>query len=165
MKNAVKFSLWCIIITISIIVLLCCAGIALYYQTKNIIFPCILLGIMVVLGFLALFYSPQYIVVKRGQLEVRRILRTTYIPLENIHSVRTCPPTMAERNVFGSFGFCGHWGWFSEPTIGRYFAYYGKSSDCFLVTLKNGRKYLLGCENSSEMFGVIASRIKKPFLR
>ncbi len=70
-----------------------------------------------------------------------------------------CPPTMAERRICGSGGFFGYWGWFKEPSIGKYFAYYGKASDCFLVELKDGKKYLIGCSNPSEVVSYINSRL------
>ncbi|MBE6230681.1 MAG: hypothetical protein E7119_08940 [Bacteroidales bacterium] len=41
---------------------------------------------------------------------------------------------------------------FHEHDSGKYFAYYGRSSDCFLVELKDGRKYLLGCKNAPLIF-------------
>ncbi len=50
---------------------------------------------------------------------------------------------MAERKICRSGGFFGYWGWLSEPSIGKYFAYYGKASDCSLVELKNGKRYLI----------------------
>jgi len=53
--------------------------------------------------------------------------------------------------MFGSGGFAGYWGWYANSQIGTYFAYYGDRYECFLIKLKNGKKYILGCENSSEM--------------
>ncbi len=53
----------------------------------------------------------------------------------------------------------GYWGWFSERDLGKYFAYYGKASDCFLVTMKDGRKYMLGCQNPAEMVDAINARL------
>ena len=49
---------------------------------------------------------------------------------------------------------------FKEGDIGRYYAFYGKASDCFLIRLKNGDKYMLGCENPAEMVRYIRSQIK-----
>ena len=67
---------------------------------------------------------------------------------------------MAKKRICGSGGWFGYYGWFSEPSIGKYFAYYGKASDCFLVTLKDGKKYVLGCESPDEMVEVINKLIK-----
>ena len=40
-----------------------------------------------------------------------------------------------------------------------FFAYYGKASDCFLVILKNGKKYMLGCQEAPEMVEAVKKNI------
>lgn len=107
----------------------------------------IMSGAVVVLYIFPLIYSPLNIEVKSDALIVRRTLREKVIPIKDIRSVAPHQPTMAEKRICGSGGWFGYWGRFSEPATGNYFAYYGKASHCFMVTLKDGRKYLLGCEN------------------
>ena len=58
-------------------------------------------------------------------------------------------------------GFMGYWGIYVEGGIGRYMAYYGNPSDCFLIRLTNGKQYLLGCQNPADMVAYINSCIKK----
>ena len=53
----------------------------------------------------------------------------------------------------------GYWGLFREGDVGRYMAYYGKASDCFMIRMKNGDKYVLGCKNPGEMVEYIKSFI------
>ena len=53
---------------------------------------------------------------------------------------------MGARRLFGSGGFFGYWGIFKEGDVGRYAAYFGKASDCFLVRMKNGDKYVVPAE-------------------
>ncbi len=55
----------------------------------------------------------------------------------------------------------GYWGMFKEGDIGHYTAYYGKASDCFLVRLDNGDKYVLGCKNPDEMIAYIKRMISE----
>lgn len=93
-------------------------------------------------------------------LNINRSLRIKSIPLKEIKSVRLCPPTMAEKRICGSGGWFGYWGWFSEPSIGKYFAYYGKASDCFLIELKNEKKYLFGCSDAPAMAEYITRSFK-----
>ncbi|MCM1349257.1 MAG: hypothetical protein NC338_07590 [Firmicutes bacterium] len=50
---------------------------------------------------------------------------------------------------------------FKEADVGRYYAFYGKASDCFLIRMKNGDKYVLGCENPGAMVDYIKSTMKK----
>ena len=66
---------------------------------------------------------------------------------------------MASIRIFGSEGYIGYWKVY-RGSIGRYIAYYGKASDCFLINMKNGGKYVLGCENPEEMVNFINSKIK-----
>lgn len=107
-----------------------------------------------------LFYMPLNIGADKYAIYVKRCLRTKAIPMELVKSVRLCPPTMGAKRISGSGGFMGYWGWFRERDLGTYFAYYGRSSDCFLVELINGRKYMLGCQNAPQMVEYIKSHIK-----
>jgi len=66
---------------------------------------------------------------------------------------------MAARRICGSSGLGGYWGWFSERDIGRYFAYYGKASECFIVKLRSGRQYMIGCNDAAKIVGTITRSI------
>lgn len=94
---------------------------------------------------------PLSISVENGTLNINRPLRVKSIPLSSIESVKLFAPTKADKRICGSGGWFGYYGWFHEPSIGRYFAYYGNASDCFLVRLTDGKKYLPGCENPKEI--------------
>ncbi|MCM1142111.1 MAG: PH domain-containing protein [Muribaculum sp.] len=109
----------------------------------------------------ALFYMPMSISADSANLNINRPLKIKSIPLKAIETVKLCSPTMTEKRICGSGGWFGYWGWFSEPSIGKYFAYYGKASDCFLVELKNGKKYLISCADAPKMVEVISERISK----
>lgn len=115
--------------------------------------------ILAAICFMALYYSPLAISVDKDTLNIYRSLKVKSIPLSEIQSVQLCPPTMAERRICGSGGWFGYWGWFKEPSIGKYFAYYGKASDCFLVVLKNGRQYLLSCKDPKEIVSYLSEHI------
>ncbi len=157
MKQTVKISAGGMVMSTLVLVFL--AVMLLYWIRRGeaacwITLACVLGGWCVV----TLFYAPMAISVDDRNLSIHRSLRIKDIPLSEIASVMPCPPTMAERRLCCSGGFMGYWGWFSERDLGRYFAYYGRSSDCFLVTLKNGRKYMLGCQNSRAMVDAIIAR-------
>ncbi|MDE6575687.1 MAG: PH domain-containing protein, partial [Muribaculaceae bacterium] len=85
----------------------------------------VLLGVVVIWALATLYYAPLSIELKDNVLAVNRSLRIKEIPLSEIKMVKLCPPTMAARRLFGSGGYFGYWGWFSEPDLGKYFAYYG----------------------------------------
>jgi len=79
--------------------------------------------------------------------------------MERIGSVVKFSPTMGAKRILGSGGFIGYWGKFREGDTGNYYAFYGKASDCFMVTLKDGKKFVVGCENPKTMIDYIKKQI------
>lgn len=148
MKRKVVLSDYARVITVACTVVMCAA--LWYTHTYRIQFY--ILAAVVALAFLcALWYAPMNISADNYAIRVHRPLRQTTIPVEEISSVKPLQPTMGAIRICGSGGFMGYWGWFSEKDTGKYFAYYGKASDCFMITLRNGRKYLLGCADYASM--------------
>ena len=76
-----------------------------------------------------------------------------------MESIEPYLPKLGSLRVCASGGLMGYWGIFRGMDIGNYMAYYGKTSDCFLVKMKNGDKYVLGCENPYEMMEYIESQL------
>ncbi len=126
----------------------------------NVIGTYIFLVTIILMMFTVLLYMPITVKVDEKKLSICRSLRIKNIPLAEIDAIKHLAPTIGERRICGSGGFFGYWGWFSERDTGKYFAYYGKASDCFLITLKNGRKYLIGCKNHDVIVDFITDRIK-----
>ena len=116
---------------------------------------------VVIMLVISLCYMPMSIGADENAIYINRSLKIKAIPMADVVSVKLCPPTMGAIRVCGSGGFLGYWGWFKERDLGKYFAYYGKASDCFLVELSNGHEYMLGCQNAPEMVEYIAKQIKK----
>ena len=114
---------------------------------------------IIILCLATLLYMPLSIEITDNNLIINRSLRSKVIALSSIKDIRLCPPTMAEKRICGSGGWFGYWGWFRERDLGKYFAYYGKASDCFLVVLKDGSKYMLGCKDAPELAQYISDRI------
>lgn len=112
-------------------------------------------GALTILIVCALIYMPLGVSVDGNALVVRRPLATLRIPLADIASARLFQPTIGARRICGSGGWLGWWGWYTEGDTGKYFAYYGKASDCFLVTMTDGRRYVLGCRNPRSVLAAI----------
>ncbi len=160
MKKIVRLSGYSSAITIICAAL--ASGLCFYrYRTGHRTEFIIVAFFILVLSLLGMFYMPMSLSLKNGILSVNRSLWIKDIPVSQIESVRLCPPTMGTRRIAGSGGFMGYWGWFREGDIGKYFAYYGKASDCFLVTLRNGRRYMLGCNDAPEMVAAIQKELGK----
>ncbi len=160
MKKRVELSSYCWIISALSTALMCGVFIYALKRPDNewVVWS---LGVAIVLLFLStLCFMPLSISLDDESLNINRPLKIKSILLTEIADVRLCAPTMGAKRICGSGGWFGWYGWFSEKDLGKYFAYYGKASDCFLVTLKNGRKYMLGCKDAPEMVKAIKEKIK-----
>ena len=147
MKSRVELSSYCFIIS-SIGIAVMCGAFLFGLKRHAADWTVWLLAAMILtLCLSALIYMPLSVSVDDKALTVSRPLWHKSIPLAEIASVRLFQPTMGERRIIGSGGWFGYWGRFYDREVGRYFAYYGKSSDCFLVRLRNGRQYVIGCQN------------------
>ena len=104
-------------------------------------------------------YGPVSIAANDKNVIIKSLMRRQRLPISKIQSVELFQPTIGSIRIFGSGGYMGYWGVY-RGYIGRYIAYYGKSSDCFLISMKNGGKYVLGCENPEEMINFINSKIR-----
>lgn len=160
MKQSVKFSPYALFLTIISLVILIAVMIILLHNGK-VVPAYIFAGVIVFICAMSLFYTPMSVSVTANSLNVNRSLRVKSIPFDEIESIRLCPPTMGERRVCGSGGWFGYWGWFHDRELGRYFAYYGKSSDCFLVRLRNGRSYVIGCQNPQTIVDEVRKKISR----
>ncbi|WP_353738521.1 PH domain-containing protein [Paramuribaculum intestinale] len=95
--------------------------------------------------------NPEYIFM--GSL-----CKSRKISVRDIECVELFQPTMGAIRIFASGGFMGYWGVFRESDIGRYYVFFGKASDCFLVKMKIGDKYVLGCDNPQKIVDYIESQ-------
>lgn len=105
----------------------------------------------------ALIYAPKAISISDSTLTIHRAISNRTIPLSEIASVGPVPPIMVNRRLLASGGIFGYWGWMKEDNLGVYFASYGRSSDRFLITLRDGRHYIFGCADAPE----IITQVKK----
>lgn len=157
-KKRVELSTYCWIISALSTALMCGVFVYALKRPDNEWAVCIL-GVAIALLFLfTLCYMPLSISVDKESLNINRPLKIKSIQLSEITDVRMCAPTMGTIRICGSGGWFGWYGWFSEKDLGKYFAYYGKASDCFLVTLKNGKKYMLGSKDAPEMVKAINNK-------
>lgn len=156
MESKVKLSRYSLGITILVLGSLL-AGILLVDDYKS---WCFVFTITFLLLLFSFGYSPLKIVADENFVTIKCITRCHKINMNEIEIVEIFQPTMSSFRLCGSGGFLGYWGIFKGGDIGRYAAYYGKASDCFLICMTNGDKYVLGCENPEEMVNFINSKIR-----
>lgn len=156
MKSIISYSRFATILTTIIIVALY-VGLILTIKEAPAFFS--ILFIYIILTICVFFYGAAYIKATPENIIMGSLLRSKKILMRNVESVELFKPTMGAIRIFASGGFMGFWGIFKEGDIGRYYAFYGKASDCFLVRMKNGDKYVLGCKNPDAMVAYIRSQI------
>ena len=158
MKSKISYSRFATILTVIVLGLLFIGCIVTIHE-KPAFF--MLLVIYLILLVSSLFYGASYIKADNNNIIMGSILKCRKIPMQNLENIELFQPTMGAIRIFASGGFMGYWGIFREGDIGRYYAFYGKASDCFLVRMKNGDKYVLGCDNPDKMVDYINSHIVK----
>lgn len=159
MKKKVQLSSYCLIVSALSLAVLCGVFVYILKQSGKGVAVWLLVLALAFPLLSTLFYMPLSVELTDGFLKIKKILKTRSIPLSEISEVRLCPPTMGAIRICGSGGLFGWYGWFREGDLGKYFAYYGKASDCFLVTLRDGRKYMLGCEDAPQMAEAIKKKL------
>ena len=162
MKSKVKLSTFSSVVTIAVIILM---GVLIFVSIQEgeafyVAIPLIL--IFIICG---LFFAPIAIVATDNNIIIKAPLNKLLIPIEDIASVEKFQPIMSpfkmvRIRLFASGGFMGYWGIFYDPVIGKFNGYFGDSNSCFLLTKKNGEKYVLGCQNPEEMVEYIQRLIK-----
>ncbi|MDE6310643.1 MAG: PH domain-containing protein [Muribaculaceae bacterium] len=156
MKSKVNFSTYTYILT-SIISLALFAILIFSVRDEPTFFY--VLAVYLVLIFLGLYFSPLYVIADPKTVRAKSILHSIKIPVKDIVSVELFQPTMGARRLFASGGYMGYWGYFREGDVGNYRGAFGKASDCFLIRLKNGDKYVLGCEDPKAMVDYIKAHM------
>lgn len=157
MKSRVNLSSYCKILTGIIFVTFTVICVTSY--SEKALFYC-MVGILAVIVSTGLLYAPRSITADDNGIKVSSCLKSHGIAIEEIASVELYQPTMGAIRVWASGGFMGYWGTFRERDTGKYTAYYGKSSDCFMVILTTGKKYVLGCENPQAMVDYIKANLR-----
>ncbi len=156
MKSRITFSTFATILT-AVLIAAMFIGCILTVKEPAMFFC--FLAIYLILFVSALFYGAAYIKVDNDNIVMGSLLRSKKIPLDEVESVRLFQPTMGAIRVFASGGFMGYWGVFREGDVGKYYGFYGKASDCFLVRLKDGKQYVLGCDDPAAVVAYIDARI------
>lgn len=122
----------------------------------------IILGILFLWWIFALCFTPLDVYADDEEVRIRRPFKTKKIKMNEIQSVEPYTvPKNAKGKVFKTMPVrtFGHWGHYHDDNIGDYFAYYGKPDNTVLITLKDGRKYVVGGTDSKELADYINSKL------
>ena len=159
MKQPVILSAFCNLISYGVLLLLAILMISTWDQPEKF---WLFFSITLILLVCGMWWGPVSVSADNGSLRVRRVVgKHTVIPYSEIDSIEPFQPTMGTRRIFGGSGFMGYWGWYREYGADVYFAYYGKASDCFLVKLRNGRRYVIGCRNPHTIIDTVRAALPR----
>lgn len=156
MKSRIAYSWFSAIMTVLVYAVLCISCIATVKDPAKFV---TLISLFFIIIVVTLFFGAIYIKATPDYIIMGSPLKSKKIFMRNIKSVELFKPTMGARRVCGSAGFMGYWGIFREGDIGRYYSFFGKASDCFLIRMRNGDKYVLGCKNPQAMTDYIKTQI------
>lgn len=124
----------------------------------------IIVGVLFFWWICTLFYAPMDVYADDDEVRIRRPLKSRRIKMSEIASAEPYQVSdKASRKAFGTTPIksFGSWGKYKDDKIGDYFAYYGKPDHTVLITLKDGRKYVVGGTDSKKMADYINSKLKK----
>lgn len=156
MKLRISYSGFSTLLTVIMFVVLYVGCIATIKENPAFYWLLALYTGLIVAG---LFFAPAYIMADNGNIVLGSLLKKKRIPMSEVEDVELFQPTMWAIRLCASGGFMGYWGIFREGDIGSYYGFYGKASNCFLVRLKNGKKYVLGCDQPDKMVEYIKNRL------
>lgn len=157
MKSKISYSRFSIILTVLVMGALFIACIATVREDAAFL---LLLATYLALFIPGLLYGPAYLKIDAGYIVLGSILRNKKILIHDVESVERYTPAAGTIRICASGGFLGYWGIFRDGCIGKYYGFYGKSSDCFIVRMKDGGNYVLGCDRPDEMISCLKSQMK-----
>ncbi len=159
MKQKVKYSIYSQIVTALVLILFVVGILCLLDNRDKLIIFCVIMGITTLSG---LYYCPKYVEANESGIALHRLVSSPKIfPYTAIQTVETCYPSAGGLRLCASGGFFGYWGYFHDVLIGAYFGYYGSRSNCILIKLKDGKQYVLGCDNPVAIVSYIESQMDK----
>lgn len=130
----------------------------LIYSNDVILYSLLLILINAILLFV-IINIPLTIRLGDECIVVQKILGKIQIRYSDILFVKTFN-SAGDLRIFGSGGFCGFIGKFSNNDYGWYSSYVLNGRQSFLISLSNNNKYAFSCENISEVVNKINMYIK-----
>ena len=124
----------------------------------------IIVGCLFLWWIFALCFVPLDVYADDDEVRIRRPFKTKRIKLDEISSIEPYQvPKNASKKALRSSPVkaFGSWGQYKDDKAGDYFAYYGKPDSTVLITLKNGKKYVVGASDAQQLSDYINERLNK----
>lgn len=105
------------------------------------------------------FITPLYIVLKEDCIVVKKVIGKIVIPYEAICLAEAFEIGNSDIRIFGSGGFFGYTGIFSNQLLGKYQSSICNPKEAFMIITKDGKKYAFSCSNRDELIEQIKHRL------
>ena len=109
----------------------------------------------------AFFKSPITLELSETQIIVHKRKGVKIIDYNQILKTEIYKPDKSDIRTFGVGGIFGFFGDFKNSKIGNYQAYVGDFKQAFLIQTKEGKNYVVSCENRDLAMEIITKNIKK----
>lgn len=151
MKYTASFDLWNRGTTIFVFVLLLAASGFILYNRPGIRYLTLLL--IWAVPIVSYAFSPQYYIIEDKRVIIKRLVSSVVINRAEIKSVDIIPQDDMKwtLRVFGSGGFFGYYGKFSNKKFGMMTWYTTQRKNYVMLTLESGEKIVLTPDNPEEM--------------
>ncbi len=153
MKQKIKFSTYSIVLTVIILLVFLIGVIALLGNEEKLTLFCIIMGGVTIAG---LYFCPKEIEAKENEIVLYRLLSSPLVfSYDKIQTVEHCYPSLGGLSVCACGGYFGYGGYFHDFVIGSYIGFYGSRCNCILVKMKDGKQYVLGCDDAVSLVSSI----------
>jgi hypothetical protein len=116
-------------------------------------------GVVFVICLAAIVCAPVSLKLDESRFTLERVLGEITLDYVRIKSVQPYRFDSGDIRVFGSGGFCGYTGIFSNAKIGRFYSYVGDVRQAFLIETERGEKFVFSCENVESVIETIKKHI------
>ncbi|MDE5876085.1 MAG: hypothetical protein K2H47_01040 [Muribaculaceae bacterium] len=119
------------------------------------------LVLLLIVTEVAFFMAPRSIKIEDNTVFVNSTNWFRRLPLAKIEKIERYDEgrIAVDSPLLCSYGFMGYWGRYRSPQFGIYRACYGDRRQCLLVTMYDGRHYVIGCKDLEAL--LINLNIKK----
>ena len=123
----------------------------------------IICGVLFIWWICTLCFAPLDVDADDYEVRIRRPFKSKKIRMDEIESAQPYQVSKKARKKFlrsAPVNSFGKWGQYHDDEIGDYYAYYGKPDNTVLITLKNGKKYVVGGTDAQAMADYINKKKK-----
>ena len=159
-KEYVRWSTFVKIITIIIGIILIIINIRLIKNFNGKPIDYLIIFCTLLMPLFIIFITPLYIVLKDDCIVVKKVIGKIVIPYEVIGLAEAFKIGNGDIRIFGSGGFFGYIGVFSNQLLGKYQSYICNPKDAFMIITKNGKKYAFSCSNRDQIVEYIKHQLK-----